>query len=110
MTIMTQSNPQETKNTTPAKSGGKGNGKGNAPASTAQGDSFLDYLKGVKTEWTKVSWPGWPQIWGQTIVVLVMTAAITAGLFAMDQVIKYSVLLATNQSLESVANPGPQGQ
>ncbi|HEY9746051.1 MAG TPA: preprotein translocase subunit SecE [Oculatellaceae cyanobacterium] len=46
--------------------------------------SFAEYLKGVRSEWGKITWPTWPQIWGQTIVVLVMVSIMTLGLFIMD--------------------------
>lgn len=47
-------------------------------------ERLKNYLKGVRAEWHKVSWPTWPQIWGQTIVVLVMVSIMTVGLFIID--------------------------
>lgn len=44
----------------------------------------LLYLKGVQAEWHKISWPKWPQVWAQTIVVLVMVSVMTLGLFVLD--------------------------
>ena len=38
------------------------------------GAAVPTYFKGVRSEWGKISWPTWPQIWGQTIVVLVMVS------------------------------------
>lgn len=43
------------------------------------------YLQGVKAEWGKISWPTWPQIWAQTIVVLVMVSLVTLGLLIIDK-------------------------
>lgn len=47
-------------------------------------DALTTYLKGVRAEWHKITWPTWPQIWGQTLVVLVMVSIMTLGLFIMD--------------------------
>ena len=55
-----------------------------AEAQTSPAESFVTYLKGVRAEWGKISWPTWPQIWGQTIVVLVMVSIMTLGLFIID--------------------------
>lgn len=54
-------------------------------AATSPMEQLTTYLKGVRTEWTKISWPTWPQIWGQTIIVLVMVSVMTLCLFALDQ-------------------------
>jgi len=51
---------------------------------TSPVEQFSEYLLGVKSEWGKISWPTWPQIWGQTIVVLLMVAIMTTGLFILD--------------------------
>ncbi len=106
MPTMTQSTPQESQ-AKPAKSNGsKSNGK-NTPTAP-KNESLVDYFKGVKAEWTKVSWPTWPQVWGQTIVVLVMTAIITLGLFSMDFLIGTTVRTVTPQSevpLDGLATP-----
>jgi preprotein translocase subunit SecE len=53
-------------------------------ASQSPIESISIYLKGVRSEWSKISWPTWRQIWGQTIVVLVMVSMITLILFIMD--------------------------
>ena len=57
-----------------------------------------DYFVGVKSEWTKISWPTWPQIWGQTIVVLLMVTIMTAGLFVLDYGIHLSIGLLPHRS------------
>jgi preprotein translocase SecE subunit len=54
----------------------------NEPVSTPE--RLTSYLKGVRAEWTKISWPTWPQVWEQTIVVLVMVTLMTFILFIMD--------------------------
>lgn len=61
---------------------GKKNPK--SEASTSPIEDFKEYLLGVRSEWSKISWPTWPQIWGQTLVVLIMVAIVTTGLFVLD--------------------------
>jgi len=53
-------------------------------AASSPMEQLTTYLKGVRSEWGKISWPTWPQIWGQTIVVLVMVSVVTLCLFALD--------------------------
>lgn len=53
-------------------------------AASSPMEQLTTYLKGVRSEWTKVSWPTAPQIWGQTIVVLVMVTIMTLCLFGLD--------------------------
>lgn len=57
-----------------------------------QGFSITEYFKGVKTEWTKITWPTRVQVISQTIVVLVMVAIMTLGLWLTDRIL-YDVLL-----------------
>jgi preprotein translocase subunit SecE len=59
------------------------------------GQSFGAYLQGVRAEWHKISWPTWPQIWGQTIVVLVMVSVMTLGLFVLDNSVSQLIKLMT---------------
>lgn len=47
-------------------------------------EQLTTYLKGVRTEWTKISWPTTPQIIGQTIVVLAVVAVVTLILAVLD--------------------------
>jgi preprotein translocase subunit SecE len=60
-------------------------------------DRIKNYLKGVQSEWHKVSWPTWPQIWGQTIVVLVMVSIMTVGLSLIDNSLYQLIRLITPQ-------------
>lgn len=64
-------------------------------ASASPFDSLTEYFKGVRSEWGKISWPTWPQIWGQTIVVLVMVSIMTLGLFIMDYSFHWIITLIT---------------
>lgn len=47
-------------------------------------EQLTTYLKGVRSEWTKISWPTTPQIIGQTIVVLAVVAVVTLILAVLD--------------------------
>ena len=60
-------------------------------ASTPPVGALAAYLQGVRTEWTKISWPTGPQIWGQTIVVLVMVTFMTLCLFIIDNLIHFII-------------------
>jgi len=42
------------------------------------------YLKGVKAEWSKVSWPTRKQVVGETIIVLVVVTFFTIVVYVMD--------------------------
>lgn len=63
--------------------------------SAPTGERISAYFKGVKSEWHKISWPTWPQIWGQTIVVLVMVSTVTLGLFIMDYSFRFLIEFIT---------------
>jgi preprotein translocase subunit SecE len=66
---------------TPSGKKGKGSQDSNNSSATEQ---LQTYLAGVRAEWKKITWPTWPQVWGQTIVVLVMVTLITLVLFIID--------------------------
>lgn len=70
---------------------------GKSHASEPSKGDFGEYLRGVKTEWTKVTWPTWPQIWGQTIVVIVMVTVISTGILVIDQLISFVTRLLVPQ-------------
>lgn len=61
--------------------------------STQNGGNFIDnlkvYLKGVKTEWGKITWPGKQQVIGETIQVIVVTTIFTVMILAMDLIFKW---------------------
>ena len=54
-----------------------------------------NYLLGVRSEWNKISWPTWPQIWGQTLVVILMVSIMTTGLFMLDYGIHFTISAIT---------------
>jgi preprotein translocase SecE subunit len=59
------------------------------------GSQLVEYLQGVKKEWTKISWPKGPQIWAQTIVVLIMVSLMTLGLFVLDYSLHFVIKAIT---------------
>ena len=59
------------------------------------GFNLVTYLKGVRTEWTKVSWPSWPQITSQTLVVVVMVTIFSIGLWGIDSILRLVIGLIT---------------
>lgn len=54
-------------------------------------DKFLEYFKGVKAEWGKITWPDRKQVIVQTIVVLVVTAAFTIIIYGFDIVFQFLI-------------------
>lgn len=66
------------------KNASKNDKKAKQPPATKSNGGLGEYLKGVKSEWHKVTWPTAIQVWQQTIVVLVMCALITFGLWFAD--------------------------
>lgn len=63
--------------------------------STQNSGNFIDslkvYLKGVKTEWGKITWPGKQQVIGETIQVIVVTTIFTVMILAMDLFFKWAL-------------------
>lgn len=61
--------------------------------STQNNGSFIEnlkvYLKGVKTEWGKITWPGKQQVIGETIQVIVITTIFTVMILTMDLIFKW---------------------
>jgi preprotein translocase subunit SecE len=42
------------------------------------------YLKGVKTEWGKITWPGKQQVVSETIQVIIITTIFTTMILLLD--------------------------
>ena len=45
-----------------------------------------NYFKGVKNEWSKVSWPTKQQVYADTIIVLLVVTFFTVVIFLMDKI------------------------
>jgi preprotein translocase subunit SecE len=56
-------------------------------------DRTREYLKDVRAEFDKVSWPNWEELKGQTIVVLVVSLILSLFIYAVDQVLNQIVRL-----------------
>ena len=52
-----------------------------------------EYVKDVRAEFDKVSWPNWEELKGQTTVVLVVSLIMAAFIFIIDQVLNQLVRL-----------------
>ena len=49
---------------------------------------IVTYLKGVKTEWGKVSWPTKKQVMVETVIVLIVVIFFTLVVYFMDIIFK----------------------
>ena len=47
------------------------------------------YLKGVKTEWGKITWPGKQQVIGETVQVIIVTTIFTVMILLLDLLFKW---------------------
>ena len=57
-----------------------------------QGDfkqAIITYFKGVKAEWSKVSWPTRQQVIAETGIVLAVVAFFTIVVYIMDLIFKF---------------------
>lgn len=52
-----------------------------------------EYVKDVRAEFDKVSWPNWEELKGQTSVVLVVSLIMAAFIFIIDLVLNQLVRL-----------------
>ena len=52
-----------------------------------------EYVKDVRAEFDKVTWPNWEELKGQTSVVLVVSLIKAAFIFIIDQVLNQLVRL-----------------
>ena len=47
-------------------------------------NTIMTYLKGVRAEWGKISWPERSQVVGETLFVIVIVVAFTVAVYVMD--------------------------
>ena len=69
----------------------------------ASGGNVVEYLKGVRSEWGKITWPTVPDILRQTVVVLVMTTVMTLILLVIDSTFRFlihTLLSVTGHAVE----------
>ena len=51
-------------------------------------EKMITYFKGVKAEWSKVSWPTKKQVIVETVIVLVVVTFFTLVVYFMDIIFK----------------------
>jgi len=56
-------------------------------------DRTREYLKDVRAEFDKVTWPTWDELKGQTGVVLVVSLIFALFIFGVDQILNQLVRL-----------------
>ncbi len=49
-------------------------------------EKIIQYFKGVKSEWGKITWPERKQVIAQTVVVLLIVFAFTSYTYCLDKV------------------------
>ena len=49
-------------------------------------EDFIAYLKSVKLEWGKISWPPKQQVFVETLYVIVVTFVFTIAILLMDSI------------------------
>ena len=49
-------------------------------------EKMITYFKGVKAEWSKVSWPTRKQVGVETVIVLLVVTFFTVVIFLMDKI------------------------
>ena len=52
-------------------------------------EAIKTYFKGVKAEWSKVSWPEKKQVIFETLSVIVIVFVFTVAIYLMDLIFKY---------------------
>ena len=52
-------------------------------------NTIMTYLKGVRAEWGKISWPERSQVVGETLFVIVIVVAFTVAVYVMDVLFRW---------------------
>lgn len=66
-----------------------------ATPSPEQPFNLVEYFRGVRQEWHKISWPTRVQIIAETGVVLVVTSIFTLFVFAADKIFQFIIQIIT---------------
>lgn len=69
--------------------------KGSAAQPSEKPFNLLEYLKGVKQEWHKISWPTRPQIIAETGVVLVVVTIFSLFVYLVDKTFQFIIQIIT---------------
>lgn len=54
-------------------------------------NSIKTYLKGVRTEWGKITWPERGQVFAETIFVVIIVFVFTVSVYFMDVIFKWAL-------------------
>lgn len=77
------------------KKGQKGGKAMKKNGQSAQPEGLVPYFKSVAAEGKKVTWPTMPQVWANTVIVLLMTVLFSIGLWGVDNTFRYLIHLLT---------------
>jgi len=54
-------------------------------------NAITTYLKGVRSEWGKITWPERSQVFGETLFVTVIVFVFTVAVYLMDVIFKWAL-------------------
>lgn len=54
-------------------------------------NAITTYLKGVRAEWGKITWPERRQVFAETLFVLVIIIVFTVAVYLMDVIFKWGL-------------------
>lgn len=54
-------------------------------------NAITTYLKGVRSEWGKITWPERSQVFGETLFVVVIVFVFTVAVYLMDVIFKWAL-------------------
>lgn len=54
-------------------------------------NAIMTYLKGVRAEWGKISWPERSQVFGETFAVVVIVVIFSVSVYFMDVLFKLAL-------------------
>lgn len=60
-------------------------------------NSIKTYLKGVRAEWGKITWPERRQVFAETLFVIVIVVVFTVSVYFMDVFFKWALSLIPHQ-------------
>ena len=59
-------------------------------------NNITTYLKGVRAEWGKVTWPERQQVFAETLFVVVIVFVFTVAVYLMDVIFKWALSFIHN--------------
>lgn len=69
--------------------------KPSAPTPGEQPFNVVEYFKGVRQEWQRVTWPSKPQVIAETGVVLVVVTLFSLFVFLVDKIFQFLIQIIT---------------